>query len=85
MRGHGFKPHRSPDLRGLSSGKTLDYVKFVRKVQEIYSDFMYFKFVLIKTNTSKFQQKKKKTNLERIPRILNEEVFKNSSLRYYCT
>lgn len=52
MREHGFKPHINPDLRGLSSGKTLDYMKFIRKVQEIYSDFMYLKSVLNETKTN---------------------------------
>lgn len=52
MIGHELKPHINPDFRVLSSGKTLDYMKFVRKVQEIYSDLMYLKPVLSQTKTN---------------------------------
>lgn len=75
---HEFKPHINPDFRGLSSGRTLDYMKFVRKVQEIYSNFMDLKSVLNQTKTNQFIKKKNQQNpnLEGIPWILNEKVFK---------
>lgn len=76
MREHEFKPHINPDFRDLSSGKTLDYMKFVQKVQEIYSDFMDLKSVLHQTETNQFQKRKQQNlNLEGIPQILNEKGF----------
>lgn len=43
MRKHEFKPHINQDFGGLTSGRALNYMKFLREVQEIYSDFIYLK------------------------------------------